>query len=222
MRRRLFNIATAASLLLCVAVGVLWVRGRSGADQAEWKYNRSLSDRSAASTEIDLSFGHRLGAIIRWAHAPPRDPNDHTYAYYYASADRSGGHPRLRLRHRRYVPGPDNDAFSPEDYSSTVYSGWGPVRWYSEDRSRPGDGYSSRSVHIGVSHWLVALPLLAGPMLWLKRFRTMRRARRIGACPDCGYDLRATPDRCPECGAAPDVRRRTAAIPAAGADRAGG
>jgi hypothetical protein len=48
--------------------------------------------------------------------------------------------------------------------------------------------------------WVVSL-------LW-RRHRSSRR-RRAGRCPACGYDLRASPDRCPECGAEPCHARTT-------------
>jgi hypothetical protein len=52
------------------------------------------------------------------------------------------------------------------------------------------------------SLWL-GLPLLASAVLptwWLVRHRKLRRESRKGTCHICGYDLRASQDRCPECG----------------------
>ena len=54
-------------------------------------------------------------------------------------------------------------------------------------------------------YWAVTPPALAVPVVWLTlviRRLKRRRKRILGRCVVCGYDLRATPDRCPECGTA--------------------
>ena len=50
--------------------------------------------------------------------------------------------------------------------------------------------------------WLLSIVLTT--ILMLRRFRRQERRRRyvLKKCMECGYDLRATPDSCPECGAA--------------------
>jgi len=55
-----------------------------------------------------------------------------------------------------------------------------------------------------VPQWLplcaVAAPVSLALFLGFIRFLKSARRRSKGLCPGCGYDLRATPDRCPECG----------------------
>jgi hypothetical protein len=48
--------------------------------------------------------------------------------------------------------------------------------------------------------WFPVLLLSVGPAAWLVLALRQRRRRKLGFCVKCGYDLRASPERCPECG----------------------
>ena len=48
--------------------------------------------------------------------------------------------------------------------------------------------------------WLPAITFGVVPALWIRATRHRRRRERVGMCPQCGYDLRASRERCPECG----------------------
>ena len=80
-------------------------------------------------------------------------------------------------------------------------------RWqvlgFAADRQQP-PGFDD-----GVMQWDMRMPFwmlvaILGVMPMLTGLRWFRRLRspRLGLCPFCGYDLRATPERCPECGQA--------------------
>ena len=48
--------------------------------------------------------------------------------------------------------------------------------------------------------WLVALVFAIPPVMWLRFRRRLHERAIAGRCETCGYDLRASPERCPECG----------------------
>jgi len=49
-------------------------------------------------------------------------------------------------------------------------------------------------------HWLLVGATMVAPVWRVRQRVRARRRAAVGHCPRCGYDLRATPDRCPECG----------------------
>jgi hypothetical protein len=48
--------------------------------------------------------------------------------------------------------------------------------------------------------WVLILPLSIPTLLAWRSREIERHRKRAGLCPSCGYDLRATTARCPECG----------------------
>ena len=56
---------------------------------------------------------------------------------------------------------------------------------------------------IVIPYWSPALLFSILPTLWIWRSIKSGHRRKLGHCPECNYDLRATPERCPECGWTP-------------------
>jgi hypothetical protein len=65
---------------------------------------------------------------------------------------------------------------------------------------------SSRFDVWAVPFWLIALLFATYPMILAVRKANASRRSVYGLCHSCGYDLRATPERCPECGAVPQKK----------------
>ena len=95
-------------------------------------------------------------------------------------------------------------------YSPSHTRGWG--RWSRYGQNSVNQLLDDDDVHVagdllgwGVAapHWVFALFLCSVPAWWIL-VRMTRREERIrveeGLCRSCGYDIRASDGRCPECG----------------------
>jgi hypothetical protein len=76
---------------------------------------------------------------------------------------------------------------------------------------RAGQISGSFDFFLAIPHWLLFLLNAPWPLWWLARRRKLSIRRRRGLCTQCGYDIRASTDRCPECGEA--IQRDTGVSP---------
>ncbi|HZN69002.1 MAG TPA: hypothetical protein VFB66_27225 [Tepidisphaeraceae bacterium] len=176
MKRRLLNLLTGLSLLLCAAVAAVALASYGGEVQIRWP---SPGTRLVVSVSRGEILVERARSLI----------------------DGVGFNP-----HRRVTAGPARDFTAA--VSGHVSRGAGSHSRYAGGvqigRVYRPSGFEFVVVYVVVPVWLLLLPLAPAwtPSLW--QFARARARQRRGLCPSCGYDLRATPDKCPECGLAPD------------------
>ena len=170
MTCRLLNLLTALSLLLCVAVVGLWVR--------------SYWVRDAVGRITHLSEHN-----VRWIGA-----ESESGALSVGATEMTNPDPvNLRIL---------------EDARSTRTTTWERDRAVRDKWLRnlapqliretyPVAGGAFKGTDVLVPHCVLVGITAVAPIQWARLRR--RRRRHDGLCPACGYDLRATPHRCPEC-----------------------
>ena len=192
MLRRLLNLGSAVSLVLCAAVCVLWAVQASG---HFWLLRYAPADGRVFGVMAGRRAGPGEASCLRLTSVSPLPHPCLTTAF--VGRGRSGTF--LIMLNSPY--GRWSDTVAVDLYDSEVEM----VAVSPAGGERPIALLGTARVWgVSLPYWMavVAFGLPAVPLAgsaW-RRHRGRRRRARIGLCPSCGYDLRATPGRCPECG----------------------
>jgi len=202
LRRWIFNGLAALSLLLFVAAIALLVRSTWISDEF---YFTTASPAANGNAKVVLCDGFIQGGgisvdlgILRMAsRLVSAPPPYHEYVlpggYIHARSWFARPHgPIVTITSRPVI---ECGQFGVQ---------WTVVKW--SVPSRQGDTHLT----VAIPLWSLVAAFAVLPLMWDVRHRRRHRTKtrgRAGQCPICGYDMRATPTRCPECGAIPPQKQ---------------
>ena len=180
MGRRVSTMLVVVSLLICIATTIIWRRSSLATEDFEY----------ARYVQPD---GERL-AYVRYGVYPHDDSLDFVHSVMLRRAN--DGIPTGLQHHRRLYVNESYYEHIIKPRNSVAGIAWGRVH----DRNSSTDFFGQG---IRVPFWL----LMAISIILPARFTFLRLRRRVrrkkSCCTSCGYDLRATPHQCPECGTIP-------------------
>jgi hypothetical protein len=172
--RRLFTVASSLSLLLCIATCVLWVRSYWRAD------------------------GLQAGYWHYQQHG--------TYRNYYDAWELRGFSCRGRLSMGVYlcmcVAGPGRHEDTPGEKGRFILAGPADRNRLQSDKPRFYGRWDQRERALSAPHAAAVSLTAVLPLIVAAQVRRRRHNDKMGLCKRCGYDLRASIERCPECGTA--------------------
>ena len=197
MKRHLLNLVTVLSLLLCVAVVVLWARSYFARDGCRFMHQGGRWEVVSSGGKLrvwnrpEIEEGSRLNqpALRRHIQALPALLEE----AIRLAAERDRAMDRL-------AQNPERDDLVQE--FEVARAAWvAQARRLDPPRPTPRPPLVSHSVHFAVPALVSALL----PALWVvlraSGRRRLRECLTFRLCPQCGYDLCASPAQCPECGA---------------------
>lgn len=179
MRHRPSKLAATTSLVLAIAIGAVWVR-------SHW-----LNDRFAVWNNSTRERTHQGWVCSGWSQ------HGRLLLHFYHFSEPGLSDPELQTRARgggrRFET---SRPYIPSFFIHSLTGRFGfKVVW---DRDATA-GRTQFFRRLCVPHWFLAFICLVLPVHSLLRLVTRPRTGP-NLCATCGYDLRATPDWCPECG----------------------
>jgi hypothetical protein len=173
-------VFTVLSLVLAVVVAGLWVRSLNCISNVQF---------AASQLELGLLQTNGIFGVTAALDAGLIDPLGGTDVY--------GWHSWTRY--------PESTSWR---YDAPYFNSWGFGLQMDRTVGRPAGNWQRGDrplVIVHAPHWTLLALLCVPPAFAFARRARQRKRARSGACPSCGYDLRSTPERCPECGTVPGV-----------------